>query len=99
MAFGITELYAYSIFVVRRKEKEKTVQTQLASLLLIVSTVALASVVIGFAVAISEQTLSLDNNPQINQIKSLQDKMLNETNLWLDDLHDIMANQTLPSEP
>ena len=38
-------------------------QTQLASLLLIVSSVALASVVVGFAVGISEQTLDLNSNP------------------------------------
>jgi hypothetical protein len=75
------------------------VQTQLASLLLIVSTVALASVVVGFATAITQQTLSLEDNPQVDQIQSLQEKMLNETSTWLDGLNSIMLNQTQPAEP
>jgi len=75
------------------------VQTQLTSLLMIVSAVALASVVVGFAVVISEQTLSLENNAQVEQIRSLQEKIQNETNNWLNDMNSIMSNQTQSAEP
>ena len=71
-------------------------QTQVASLLLIVSSVALASVVVGFAVAITEQTLSLDNNSQIEQIQNIG-KMLNGTNTWMDNMQSLLSNQTIPS--
>ncbi|MGD6932863.1 MAG: hypothetical protein ACQCN5_01500 [Candidatus Bathyarchaeia archaeon] len=74
-------------------------QTQLTSLLMIVSAVALASVVVGFAVVISEQTLSLENNAQVEQIRSLQEKIQNETNNWLNDMNSIMSNQTQSAEP
>jgi hypothetical protein len=74
----------------------KTMQTQLASLLLIVSAVALSSVVVGFAVAISEQTLDLNSNPQVERIQNLQDQMLNETNGWFDSMQGILLNQTSP---
>lgn len=96
---GITKLYPHFVLKAWRKEKAKTVQTQLASLLLIVSAVALASVVVGFATAITQQTLSLEDNPQVEQIQSLQEKMLNETSTWLDGLNNILQNQTQPAEP
>ncbi len=96
---GITKLYAYFVLVNKEKGEGKTVQTQLASLLLIVSAVALASVVVGFATAITQQTLSLEDNPQVEQIQSLQEKMLNETSTWLDGLNNILQNQTQPAEP
>lgn len=86
-------------FRTREKGEGKTVQTQVASLLLIVSAVALASVVVGFATAITQQTLSLEDNPQVEQIQSLQEKMLNETSTWLDGLNNILLNQTQPAEP
>jgi hypothetical protein len=66
---------------------------------MIVSAVALASVVVGFAVVISEQTLSLENNAQVEQIRSLQEKIQNETNNWLNDMNSIMSNQTQSAEP
>jgi hypothetical protein len=66
---------------------------------MIVSAVALASVVVGFAVVISEQTLSLENNAQVEQIRSLQEKIQNETNNWLNDINSIMSNQTQSAEP
>jgi hypothetical protein len=72
-------------------------QAQLASLLLIVSAVALSSVVVGFAVGISEQTLDLNSNPQVERIQNLQDQMLNETNGWFDNMQGILLNQTAPA--
>ncbi|XHH10328.1 MAG: hypothetical protein ACFCUE_06775 [Candidatus Bathyarchaeia archaeon] len=74
-------------------------QAQLASLLLIVSTVALASVVIGFAVAVTEQTLSPTDNPIVDDIKDIQNR-LNDTCTWLDNMQSQMLNETMPtSEP
>lgn len=75
-------------------------QTQVASLLMITATVVLASIVVCFAVSISEQTLSIDDNPQIERIQNLQDQMLNQTSSWLDGLQNYNFNQTLPpAEP
>ncbi len=70
-------------------------QTQIASILMITSTVIFASIVVGFAATITEQTLSVEDNKQLERIQNLQDKMLNETNTWLDGLQDISSNQTL----
>jgi hypothetical protein len=72
-------------------------QAQLASLLLIVSAVAFSIVVVGFAVGISEQTLDLNSNPQVERIQNLQDQMLNETNGWFDNMQGILLNQTAPA--
>jgi len=69
-------------------------QTQVASLLLITSSVILASIVVGFAVNISQQTLSVEDNPQLERLQSLQDQMLNQTSTWLDGLQDYTSNIT-----
>lgn len=74
-------------------------QAQVASLLLIVSSVAFASVVVGFATVVMQQSLDINSNPQIERIQDLQDQMLNQTSSWLDDL-DQALNQTQPvTEP
>jgi hypothetical protein len=54
----------------------------------------LASVVVGFAVCLTEQTVSLDDNSQIERIQNLQDQMLNQTSTWLDGLDNDVLNQT-----
>lgn len=60
---------------------------------------AFASVVVGFAAAIMEQTLNIEDNPQVERIQNLQDQMLNQTSSWLDGL-DQALNQTQPvTEP
>ncbi len=69
-------------------------QTQVASLLLITSSVILASIVVGFAVNISQQTLSVEDNPQLERLQSLQDQMLNQTSTWLDGLQNYTSNIT-----
>ena len=69
-------------------------QTQVASLLMIVSSVVLASVVVGFAVGITEQTVSVDDNSQIQRIQNLQDQLMNQTSTWLDGLQTDVTNQT-----
>lgn len=69
-------------------------QTQVASLLLITSSVILASIVVGFAVTISQQALSVEDNPQLERLQILQDQMLNQTSTWLDGLQDYTSNIT-----
>ncbi len=69
-------------------------QTQVASLLLITSSVILASIVVGFAVNISQQTLSVEDNPQLERLQGLQDQMLNQTSTWLDGLQNYSFNIT-----
>jgi len=69
-------------------------QTQVASLLMIVSSVVLASVVVGFAVGITEQTVSVDDNSQIERIQNLQDQLMNQTSTWLNGLQADVTNQT-----
>lgn len=69
-------------------------QTQVASLLMIVSSVVLASVVVGFAVGITEQTVSVDDNSQIERIQNLQDQLMNQTSTWLNGLQTDVTNQT-----
>lgn len=99
--FGIVQvledkLYGY-FWLSENGEGKRGMQTQLTMLLLTVSSVALASVVIGFAVSVSEQTLNLNSNPQVERIQDLQQQMLNETNSWLDSMQDKLFNQTAPA--
>ncbi len=70
-------------------------QTQVASLLLIVSSVAFASIVVGFATVVMQQSLDINSNPQIEKIQNMQDQMLNQTSTWLDGLQNQMTNQTI----
>jgi hypothetical protein len=70
-------------------------QTQVASLLLIVSSVAFASIVVGFATVIMQQTLDVENNPQIGIIQELQDQMSNQTSTWYGQVQNQLTNQTI----
>lgn len=78
-------------------------QIQVASLLLITASVVLASVVVGFAVNITEQTLNTQDNPLIERIQGLQNQLLNQTDILFNQLQNITTNetynQTLPQEP
>ncbi|MCW4033832.1 MAG: hypothetical protein NWF03_00535 [Candidatus Bathyarchaeota archaeon] len=57
-------------------------QTSLATLLFVTSTVILACVVVEFAVVAFEQTLDTDS-PQMDRIREMEDMILNQTdNLW-----------------
>jgi len=64
-----------------RKEKE-TLETAVATLLLMTAAVVLACVVVSYAVSISEQSLNTNNNPQLNQLKSSVNNILNQTGLY-----------------
>ena len=78
-------------------------QIQVASLLLIMASVVLSSVVVGFAVNITEQTLNTQDNPLIERIQGLQNQLLNQTDILFNQLQNITTNetynQTLPQEP
>ncbi len=74
-------------------------QTQVASILMITSTVIFASIVVGLAATITQQTLTVEGNEQLERIQNLQDQMINQTSTWLDGLQDQSFNQTLPPQP
>lgn len=63
-------------------------ETSVATLLLVTSAVILTCVVVNYAMAVVEQTLNTDNIPQLDHMKSLTDKLLNQT--------DTLYNQTIP---
>jgi hypothetical protein len=72
-------------------EKVKTLETTVAALLLVTSTVVLACIVVDYAVTIVQQTLNTDNIPQLARIKNIENSLLNQT--------DNLFNQTAPELP
>lgn len=60
----------------------------MACLLLLVTSVMLASVVAVFAVNISEQSLNPDANPQVGKIQDLNQQLLNQTQSLFDQFPD-----------
>ena len=56
-----------------------SLQTSVATLLLLTTGVMLTCVVINYAVTIVEQTLNTENIPQLDHIKSLENNVLNQT--------------------
>lgn len=65
-------------------------ETAVATLLLVVASVVLACSVVTYAVVNVEQAINTQNIPQINQLKNLEDSILNQTNI---------ANGNLPQLP
>jgi hypothetical protein len=63
-------------------------QTNLATLLLLVSTVIFSCIVIDYATVAVTETLQTTNIPQLEHLKTLQGELLNQT--------DNLFNQTLP---
>jgi hypothetical protein len=72
-------------------KKEKILETTVAALLLVTSTVVFACLVIDYAVTIMQQTLNTENIPQLSRIRNLESSILNHT--------DNLFNQTLPELP
>ena len=72
-------------------EKEKTLETTVAALLLVTSAVVLACVAVDYAVTIMQQTLNTDNIPQLDRLRDIEGSFLNQT--------DSLFNQTLPEIP
>jgi hypothetical protein len=69
-------------------------ETTVAALLLITSTVILAAVVVDYAVGVIQQTLNTQDIPQFHGMRDLQSSILNQTEGFF--------NQTqpeLPSQP
>jgi hypothetical protein len=71
--------------------RRKALETTVATLLLVTSTIVLACVVVNYAVSVLEQTLNTENIPQLDRIRSIQDNILNQT--------DRLYNSTLPLLP
>ena len=61
------------------EEGEGSLETAVASMLLITAAVVLSCVVIGIAVNTMEQTLNTTNIPQLDQLKTLTNNLLNQT--------------------
>jgi len=55
-------------------------EAAVATLLLVTASVVLACVVVTYAVTSIEQTINTQNIPQIAQLKSFENRLLNETN-------------------
>jgi len=56
-------------------------EAAVATLLLVTASVVLACVVVTYAVTSIEQTVNTQNIPQIAQLKSFENRLLNETNV------------------
>ena len=57
-------------------------ETAVATLLLVTAAVVLASVVIGYGVTAMQQTLNTQTNPQLNQLKTIENNLMNQTDLF-----------------
>jgi hypothetical protein len=71
-------------------------QATLATLLLITSAVMLTCVVIDYAVGIFENVLQTDNLPQIDKIRDLESKVLNQTDNLFNQAEMQFASPTQP---
>ena len=65
-------------------EKEKaSLQTTVATLLLLTASVMLTCVVIDYAVSVVQTTLQTTNIPGLNRLKNIENSVLNQTDsLW-----------------
>jgi hypothetical protein len=54
-------------------------EASVATLLLVASAVILTCIVVNYAVAVFEQTLNLQNLPEMDRIRDLQRSLLNQT--------------------
>jgi hypothetical protein len=64
------------------KWRRRTLETTVATLLLITAAVVLASTVVTIAVTIFEKTLNTNDVPQLNQLRDLQNNLLNQTSVF-----------------
>ena len=69
-------------------------QGSLATLLLVTSAVLLTSVVIGYAVSVTEQVLGTTNLPQLDRLRNLESNLLNQTDVVLDQIQSGNLTQT-----
>jgi hypothetical protein len=73
-------------------------EAQVASLLLIVASVAFSSVVVGFAAVTMEQTLASANDSS-STAQTILNHVFNQTQNALNAATDIVANQTTTTGP
>jgi hypothetical protein len=71
-------------------------QGTLATLLLITSAVALASVVVDYAVVTVQQTVQPSNLPQMERIQNLESLLLNQTSTWFNETAGLPVDQISP---
>jgi len=77
-------------------EKEKNVQTSIATLLLVTSVVILTCVVIDYAVNIVQATLNTDDIPQLGRLRDIENRLLNQTDSLFNEPQPEPTNQPLP---
>lgn len=71
-------------------------ETTVAALLLITSTVILAAVVVDYAVSVIQQTLNTENIPQLGRIRNIESSILNQTDSLFNQTQPELPNQPLP---
>ena len=74
-------------------------ESSVAALLLITAAVVFASVVITFAVSVVEQTVNMENIPEMDRMLELQNSLLNQTSYFLNQTATELpspTNQTAP---
>jgi hypothetical protein len=71
-------------------------ETTVATLLLITSTVILACVVVDYAVSVIQQTLNTENIPQLGRIRNIESSILNQTDSFFNQTQPEPPNQPLP---
>jgi hypothetical protein len=89
--FGFKNEAIKTYSLIKYLRRKKALETTVATLLLVTSTIVLACVVVNYAVSVVEQTLNTENIPELDRIRSIQDNILNQT--------DRLYNSTLPSLP
>ena len=77
-------------------EKDKNLETAVATLILITSAVIFACVVVDYAVAIIQQTLDMENIPQLGRIRDFESNILNQTESFFNQTQPGLPNQPLP---
>ena len=77
-------------------EKEKTLETTVATLLLITSAVILTCVVVDYAVGVVQQVLNTQNIPQLDRIKNIENNVLNQTDSFFNQTQPQLPNQPAP---
>ena len=74
----------------------ETLETSVATLLLVTSAVVLACVVVNYAVSVVEQVLNTENIPQFARIKNFENNLLNQTARLFNQTQPELPDQPLP---
>ncbi len=71
-------------------------QSTVATLLLVTSAVMLCCFVVNYAIAVTEQTIQTEDNPQLDKLHTLEELLLNQTNQLLNQTQVGIPNSVLP---